>query len=107
MEYRKLNRRFGGQPSNFSQAKKLKVHELVDDAENDPNDNPGGRSLKQGGSKPQWDSSKKVKLNLPQLVNNNSTLGAPNNILRGSASVQNYAKVVKHQDGLGIYPSNR
>ena len=119
MEYRKLKRRFGNQPANFSQAKKQKVHELVDDAENDPSDNrgPGNRMMKVSLSKKEWDNSKKTKLelNLPQLVNNNGAVQSAGQmrrgmILRGSASVDNYARVVKHQDpntsGLGMYPTN-
>mmetsp|Transcript_2778 Transcript_2778/g.3814 ORF Transcript_2778/g.3814 Transcript_2778/m.3814 type:complete len:86 (-) Transcript_2778:330-587(-) len=57
IEYRKLKRRFGNQPTNFSQAKKQKVHDLVDDAENDPRDRSPRKHGR--GGRPSWDPSKK------------------------------------------------
>ena len=66
LEYRKLTRRFGNQPANFSQAKKQKLNELIDDAENDPWD----RSPKRGiplkiENRPSWDHRVKKDVSLP------------------------------------------
>lgn len=82
-ELRSLKRQFGSQPGNFSQAKRSKANDLIDDREDSPTNSPGrgaGARLKHKHTfKPDWETSTKTgevkvlsraPLSLPKLINN-------------------------------------
>ena len=90
------------------------MHELVDDAENDhPDRGTGARGANNKGKRPVWDQSRKPesKLALPTIdgPKSGSVSRTPSRgmILRGSASVDKYAKNVKNTDLWGINPTGR
>ena len=85
-ELRTLKRQFGTQPGNFSQAKRTKANDLIDDREDSPTNSPrraGGKNPKYT-YKPEWETSTKTgevrvlsraPLSLPKLINNTKQEG--------------------------------